>query len=220
MKRIIKNNRQPDFFKEWKRSYRNRTQKNATYKALQQEHDEYLAVKRFLINEQYHLCCYCCNRVEERDSHIEHFIPQSVDDSKQLEYQNMFISCKGYIEGISTLGEESCGHRRKNWYERCFIVSPLEEECDKIFEFLADGSIQPSNNDERAEKMIENFGLNSYALKKAREAAINAAYENVGFYETIDDTMLREEIQFNNNPNAKGELPPFCDAVSYVLNQL
>jgi uncharacterized protein (TIGR02646 family) len=179
MKRIVENDRQPDFFKDWKREYRGRTQQNASYIALQQDHNEYLRMKKFLFDEQYHLCCYCCNRIIEKSSHIEHFIPRSVDDMKQLDYQNMFISCNGYFEGISTVDRETCGHRRENWYEKDFIISPLKEECETIFEFLADGTIQPGHNDLRAQKMIEHFELNSYALKKAREAAINAAYENI-----------------------------------------
>lgn len=221
MKWIIKDNQQPGFFKDWKRDYRDRTNLNANYKALERDHENYLKLKRFLINEQHHLCCYCCNRVEERKSHIEHFIPQKVDDSKQLDYQNMFISCNGYIEGISTVDEESCGHRRKSWYNRFFIISPLDEECERIFEFLPDGTIQPSNDDQRGNKMIENFGLNSYALRKAREAAINTAFENIGFFnDTLNDSELRDEIHFNKNPNSNGQLPPFCDAVSYILARL
>lgn len=221
MRRIIKDNRQPDFFSEWKRNYRNKTGRNASYKALQWEHNEYLKLKRFLIQEQYHLCCYCCNRVRENDSHIDHFIPQSVDDTKQLDYQNMFVSCRGYIEGISTVDEEFCGHRRKSWYDKHFIVSPLEEDCEKLFEFLADGTILPKDNDPRASKMIEKFGLNEYALKKAREKAINTAYENIGFTNgMIDHNTLQEEISFNKNPDVNGELPPFCNAVSYILSQL
>lgn len=221
MRRIIKNNRQPDFFSEWKRNYRNRTGQKANYKALQREHEEYLKLKRALINEQYYLCCYCCNRVIENDSHIDHFIPQCVDRTKQLDYHNMHISCNGYIQEISTVDREFCGHRRKDWYDRFYIVSPQYEGCEQIFEFLSDGTIQPKDNDPRAGKMIENFGLNSYALKKAREKAIDTAYKKIGFDNgTIDDAALQDEIYFNNYPNSDGELPPFCNAVSYILNQL
>lgn len=221
MRRIIKNSHQPDFFRDWKRNYRNRTGRSAKYRDLQNDHGEYLNIKRLLINEQYHLCCYCCNRVHESGSHIEHFVPQSADNSKQLNYHNLHISCEGYIEDISTIERESCGHRKSNWYDENYIVSPLDEECEAIFVFLPDGTILPKEDDQRAIKMIENFGINSYALKKAREMAINTAFIRIGFYDNnIADKALTDEIYFNNIPNQDGELPPFCDAVSYVLNQI
>lgn len=134
----------------------------------------------------------------------------------------MFVSCNGYVEDISTVDEESCGHRRRNWYDRNFIISPLEPECERIFEFLPDGSIQPhDDNDLRASSMIKHLGLNSYALRKAREVAIDTAYHSVGFYiNNITQDALNAEIEFNNIPNLNGELPPFCDAVSYVLRNL
>ena len=109
VRRITKSSKQPDFLKTWKREYRNKTGNTANYKALQNDHQTYLVLKSAIIKEQYHLCCYCCNRVAEKASHIEHFIPQSVDGSKQLDYHNLHISCNGYIEKISTIDREFCG---------------------------------------------------------------------------------------------------------------
>lgn len=179
------------------------------------------SVKDTLISEQHFLCCYCCNRIHESVSHIEHFIPQSINPSKQLDYHNMFASCNGYVKDISTVNEESCGHRKKDWYDRNFIISPMDPECEEIFEFFPNGSIQPHDEDSKASNMIEHLGLNSYALRKAREAAIDTAYHNIGFYiNNITQGALNAEIEFNNIPNPNGELPPFCDAVSYVLKNL
>lgn len=167
MKRILKSASQPDSLKDWKRKYRNRTGKTATYKALQRDQAQYQEIKHFLLKEQYFLCCYCCNQVRANGCHIEHFVPQDHDRSKQLDYQNMFVSCNGYVEEISTVDKESCGHRKDNWYDRNLIVSPVDPECERIFEFLANGIIQPHNNDLRADAMIKNIGLNSHALNEA-----------------------------------------------------
>jgi hypothetical protein len=68
--------------------------------------------------------------------------------------------------------------------------------------------------------MINHLGLDSYALKMARRAAIDMAYQNVGYETDIKEKVLQEEIEFNTVPNQDGELPPFCDAVTYALGNL
>lgn len=221
MRQIIKGSRQPDSFKEWKRAFRKYTKRSATYSDLQNNRTTFLEFKDILKKEQYYLCCYCCNALDENDCHIEHFVPQSVDGSLQLDYRNMFISCNGYVEDISTIDRESCGHRRENWYDSSLVISPTDAECEKVFIFLPDGEILPEANNNKARAMIEHLGLGSYALTKAREAAIDVALESIGFSEgSYDVQAIKEELEFNQNPDTGGKLPPFCDAVSYILERL
>jgi uncharacterized protein (TIGR02646 family) len=159
--------------------------------------------------------------LDEADCHIEHFVPQSVDSSLQLDYQNLFVSCNGYVQDISTINRESCGHRRESWYDRNLIVSPVDPQCEKIFVFLSNGEVIPEADNDKARAMINNFGLDSYALTKARGAAIDIALQSIGFFiESFDAGAIKEELEFNQNPDADGKLPPFCDAVSYILERL
>ena len=133
----------------------------------------------------------------------------------------MFVSCNGYIHDISTIDREPCGHRRKNWYDRSLIISPTDPECEKVFVFLPNGEIIPEANNDKASAMIEHFGLGSYALTKARGAAIDIALQSIGFFsESFDAGAIKNELEFNQNPDADGKLPPFCDAVSYILERL
>ena len=221
MRRIIKSNRQPDFFREWKSSFRKHTKRSATYSDIHRNHIKFIELKNTLQKEQFYLCCYCCNTLNETDCHIEHFVPQSVDRSLQLDYHNMFVSCNGYVQDISTIDMESCGHRRYNWYDRNLIVSPVDPECEKIFIFLHNGAIIPETANDKARSMIDHFGLDSYALTKAREAAIDSALQSIGLYnDSIDEEAIKEELGLNQNPDADGKLPPFCDAVSYILKRL
>lgn len=221
MRQIIKSNRQPDSLRQWKSSFYRSNRKSATYRDLQRNHVKFFELKEFLKKEQYNLCCYCCNILDEADCHIEHFVPQSVDSSSQLDYHNLFVSCNGYVQDISTIDEESCGHRRKDWYDRSLIVSPTDPECEKIFVFLSNGEVIPEAHNDKAHAMIEHFGLDSYALTKARGAAIDIALQSIGFFnDSIDEEALKGELEFNQNPDADGNLPPFCDAVSYILERL
>ena len=196
MRRIIKSNRQPDFFREWKSNYRRNTKSSATYPDLNRNRTIFLALKETIKKEQFYLCCYCCNTLSENGCHIEHFVPRSVDRSSQLDYHNMFVSCNGYVQDISTIDRESCGHRRFNWYDRNLIVSPMDPECEKIFIFLSNGEIISEADNDKARAMIEHFGLNSYALTKAREAAIDCVLQSIGFLnDSIDKKGVGVESQ-------------------------
>ena len=224
MRVINKPDRQPDFFKDWKVQFRRDKGAKAVYADLRGR-KEYDMLKEALICEQFHICCYCCNRIDGYSTHIEHFMPRGYKkegSKKQLDYNNLFASCNGYIQGYSTVDKEFCGHRKDNWYDPNFIISPLDAECERAFDFLPNGEIMASpEGGVKAEKSIIEIGLNSYALIKAREAAIDAAYVEVGFSEEkIDQTKLYDEIEFYSNPNQEGELPAFCDAVSFLLKLL
>lgn len=223
MRVINKEESQPDFLKEWKRRFQNQNGRSAKYEDIWQ-YPEHSMLRDLLISEQYNLCCYCCNRIKKDESHIEHFIPRNnrAGNKKQLDYHNMFASCNGYIRGISTIDKEFCGHRKDNWYDKDYIISPLNSECESLFEFLPNGEIKPSSDsDNRARMTIEKIGLNSYALQKAREAVINEAYEDIGLFQNqIDFHIQQEELDYYLKPNAAGELPAFCDAVYYLLKSL
>ena len=52
-------------------------------------------LRKFLLEEQGYICCYCMSRISCDNSKIEHFKPQSPHRDKQIEYSNLFISCNG-----------------------------------------------------------------------------------------------------------------------------
>ena len=233
MRTVRKAAKQPEFLKEWKVRFRNNKGRSAKYADLDRL-PEYDALKDTLMREQYYLCCYCCNQVDQNSAHIEHFITQS-NKAKgadiQLDYHNLLASCNGYFQGFSTVGRESCGHWKDDYanknrlYSLEEIISPLDSECEQAFMFLPNGEMHPlPDNNVRANNTIAKIGLNTYALSKAREAAINVAYEEVGLSsgqpDQIDANKLQEELRYYTSPSKEGKLPAFCDAVSYLLRQL
>ncbi|HEY9706302.1 MAG TPA: retron system putative HNH endonuclease, partial [Allocoleopsis sp.] len=90
MKYIRKNIEPPDFM-NWKNQQKS-LGVNFNYKSFQ--HPQKKIVKESLLREQGYICCYCCRKINQKNSHIEHFLPQSkTDDNLALDYHNMLISC-------------------------------------------------------------------------------------------------------------------------------
>lgn len=52
-------------------------------------------LRRQLLQEQGHLCCYCMSRIRCHTSKIEHFKDQKNHRELQITYQNLFVVCAG-----------------------------------------------------------------------------------------------------------------------------
>lgn len=88
--KYIQKRQEPQFFSEWKAIQK--PTGNYHYKHLL--NPERAAVHISLLSEQGYICCYCCQRVDKTNSHIEHLDPQSKTDAElSVEYTNMLASC-------------------------------------------------------------------------------------------------------------------------------
>ena len=160
-------------------------------------------VRQALLSEQYHLCCYCGGRVAAHNSHIEHFQPQRFQ-ARRFDYDNLLLSCNG---------KDHCGAAKGKWFDERLLVSPLDPRCEEYFDFGSDGSIAPaaeSPNAEAARQTIAHLGL--ARVTAHRRAAIKAY---VAWADASDD--LDDLLQFLDEPDAQGELTPYCFAVRQVL---
>lgn len=172
-------------------------------------------IRRALILEQGHLCCYCGGPIGERpdDCHIEHFIAQSTtDEALRLEYTNMLASCQG-TDGRARVPEH-CGQARGT---KPVPVSPLDPDCCTFFTWGADGTVRSSAEAAKhadAETTIRSLSLDTRRLKAAREAAIAGAL--VGL-DDLPPSMWRAEALRYDAPGADGRLVPFCFAIQHVL---
>ncbi len=194
----------PISFETFKQSFKDNNGREATFGDLLA--NEKRKLKEELIKEQYGLCCYCMKRIDWYNSHVEHFIPQSVEPDKDMDYYNMLASCNGYDDK-----GENCGHKKDNWYSEYLTVSPLMDICEQVFKFTPDGRIL--SDDLRGQKTIEKLELDSELLKRARKKAI---YMSGYFDDDLDEDQRRELIEEYKTP-IDGELQPFCKAITYCL---
>lgn len=199
MKHIVKNI-EPASFSTWKAN-----NPGATYKEdLKKEKKVKKELKRSLINEQHHICCYCECRITESTSHIEHFKPKGnpAYSNLQLEYSNLFASC-----GIERSGknEEHCGHKKYKEYNSN-LISPLEPDCSTHFKYNIFGEIE-HNNSKRGEETINMLNLNSALLKAQRQKLID-------YFLDIDDNEL--DIEFSKHlDTTKVEYGEFYTMIEY-----
>ncbi|MCW6050360.1 TIGR02646 family protein [Lyngbya sp. CCAP 1446/10] len=203
--KYIKKGKEPQDFSDWKA-----TQKslgvNYGYKNLQ--NPEKGAVHSYLLSEQGYICCYCCQRVEQSNSHIEHLAPQSKTDSElSLDYTNMLGSC-----GRVPNWPEYCGNKKQNI---AIAVSPLKSNCEDFFSYSSTGEILPTTNnldeEKDAEITIKVLGLNHYDLTQGRIQALEALK---GMTTQEEAELLGEVCQ---QMDAQGRYQPFCNAVLYFL---
>lgn len=210
MRHILKSP-SPLFFEDWKHSFKNSEGKEPVYKDLRGQ--EYHKLKSHIIEEQYGLCCYCCKEIEDYNSHIEHFKPQHQDINNLLvlDYNNLLVSCNGFKDK-----RENCGHKKDNWYNGYYTVSPLDENCESMFTYTVDGRIRANHSDTRAQDTIDYLELDLNILQRARRTAIFIS----GLFDDDFDEVKREElIKFFSTPQ-DGRLNGFCVAILYCLSSL
>ena len=202
--KYIQKGKEPQKFSDWKA-----TQKslgvNYDYKYL--SNPEKKAVHISLLSEQGYICCYCCSRVDQIDSHIEHLAPQSKTDSElSLDYKNMLGSCGRYPNW-----PEYCGNKKG---DLAIGVSPLQANCEEFFDYSSTGEILPTANNlahqKDAHTTIEVLGLNHFDLTEGRKQAFEAL-------EGITQEEAELLAQVCQQMNAQGRYLPFCNAVLYFL---
>lgn len=165
MKHIVKQ-REPEAFTDWRALANENWQ--PTYGDLVGEPKK--AVKKALMAEQGYICCYCERRLNDDDSHIEHFRPQSDQAVDPLDFGNLLCSCQNQIKK----GEpRHCGNLKDDWFDPVLLVSPLEPGCENRFAFTGDGAIKPAVEHDRAlSETITRLGLDIPKLNELRAKAI------------------------------------------------
>lgn len=188
----IEKQKEPEWLREFKRKNPGADYDSDNFTEHRQE------LKRELLREQKYLCAYCCCKIDMEKSHNEHIEPRHPKNgvsNKSLDYQNLVASCYGFQ------GEKTCGFKKENEYDEEQFVSPLDIECEDRFKYYPNGTIEGDTY------TIELLNLNSYRLKKAREAV----------YETIAE-LDEETIRLIYDEDSE-KLEPFMNVVKWYLKQ-
>ncbi len=206
---FVQKDKEPDEIVAWKKKFKNKYKRKPHYEDIKSE-PEKQQLKAALISEQKYLCCYCCNRISDNNSHIEHFVPQSADNDLSLEYSNLHASCQGENSDM-----KHCGHAKGNEYDETLLISPLDVNCEKRFSYSVNGKIEPTDMlDEGAKYTIEVLALNDERLKKAREEAMWAAEVFL-----VNDEVKRQQLIAKYSNPSNGKKAPFCNAILFQLRK-
>ncbi len=150
-----------------------------------------------MLYEQGYICCYCERRIEQENSHIEHFKPRSRFPEEELVYKNMLVSCQ---LALKPKEPRHCGMLKGEWYDEQWLVSPLTAACETRFRYTADGRVYPSlDSDEAASVTIEKLGLDIDKLRAFRRGVIAALLENSDDLEQEDYQKMYVNFQRKTN---------------------
>lgn len=183
----IKKSKEPIALTNWKKKHPNGTYGNLNSKIKRE-------LRNTLLEEQGFVCCFCGKAIgvedltiseiiqrplckgEEHNTSNAHIIPQSVDSTKTLDYNNICASCDTRKSNNS---ECHCDHKQGN---NCIPISPLQEDCLSFFSFNSDGTIEANqqkspDEQQKAKETIDILGLNDKSLDLEREKRLNMFQE-------------------------------------------
>lgn len=207
MKRIRKSS-PPDTLLQWKAEENEEWQ--PTYSNLPRDIKD--ALKRSLMVEQGFLCCYCERRLTDDDSHIEHFRPQNSSSVDPLDYGNLLCSCLKQMKPGYPL---HCGHKKGDWFDEAFMVSPMDDSCESRFGFLGNGEIFPNDpKDTGALETIDHLGLNISKLIALRSMAIAPFLDPA-----LDEDEFGAFVDQYLEKSADGAFGEFWTTIRYLFSE-
>lgn len=179
------------------------------------------AIRLSLLEEQHWLCAYCMMPIDERKTHIEHYLPQSDDNGKSLDYENMLGVCDGgqtredRKKGRASL---TCDAHRKN---QPMKVDPRDKKSmDSIY---YDENCSVCSKDKDIDRDLNDaLNLNGSCTphRRAREQAL-AAYQRHVFTAqqagiTMDAAaMAKERDALLSEPHRIG----YCGIIIWWINE-
>lgn len=201
MKHIVKGS-EPQAFTTWKK------RADADYSNLQGRTKG--IVKRALLKDQGWICCYCEQRVETNDSHIEHLRPQSAAGVDPLDYDNMLCSCIRDLSEKEPGDPLHCGHKKSN---ETIPISPLNPGCEARFSFAGDGSISAKRKgDQATAETIETLGLDIRKLRDYRKKAIDGLLAD-----SLSKQELKTLVAKYLEQDGEGRFNPFHSTIRQLL---
>lgn len=211
--RRIQKNKTPVWFENWKKNYEKSTGRKAVYKTDLPERER-RQLRKELLEEQGYICCYCMKRIDLNHSHLEHFWPKSIFPDKDMNYENMLVSCEGEVTG-----GDHCGHKKENWYDKDMII-PTDIRIESMFNYTLDGKIIPAHQDNRSvieSKMIHEWGLDSFHLERNRRMALEQS-EIYDGYDYEEDEIWDIINYYDGKQN--GKYIEYCNAIINVLKRV
>ena len=216
MKFIVKG-QEPTTFRDWKAE----ANENWTpcYDNLQAPQKPIL--HQSLLQEQGFICCYCNNRIEVQDSHIEHLVPQSQNiQGSDVDYNNMLASCgrsgASVYQGHS---ERTCGEHKG---ESTIPITPEQHDCELKFSYGSNGSISSATpNDNDAQQTIRILNLDCDKLNRNRKDAIDGIiFVDRQTGELISDAERIIILQRILDQDIEGRFIANCITIKQVLEGL
>jgi uncharacterized protein (TIGR02646 family) len=186
----------------WKR----KNPKHKKYDDL--SHIERQAINEATRSEQFGLCAYCCDMINEENSMNEHVEAQSLNQNRTLDFNNIVASC-------TTRGRCDKAHQSQP-----LPLTPLMTECETELRFEKSGAVNGLTT--RATEAIRVLGLDTKAIREERKRIILSFLFEYGLNEEklllIGDELLADLLADFQQPK-NGQLQPYSPILINILKQ-
>lgn len=168
------------------------------------------AIRQALLEEQYYLCAYCCQRISIDKCHNEHLEAQHDNPQHTLDYNNLLASCND---------THQCGIAHKT---QPLPLTPLMPACETELNFKLSGRVEGLTS--RAKESIRVLNLGDYErnnkalIEKRKQLSESLLWENgVVPHEGLEDEelllMLIDDLSTAHNK----QLQPYAPVVVNIL---
>lgn len=167
-------------------------------------------VKEALLREQGYVCCYCEQRIEKADSHIEHLESRQDFPQRSLDYTNLLACCTREEPRIP----RHCGSRKG---ARSLKVHPLLPDCREYFIFTSSGDVRPTDvptHKKKAQEAISILGLDIGKLVAMRKRSIDGFIQALA---GVEPERARAALACLDQQDAQGRHEPFASAILSVF---
>ena len=201
MRQIIKvQGREPVELTAWKKANQGKR-----YQDLQAPIRQ--AIRRAAIKEQFGLCGYCCQRIDENDSNNEHVISRQSDKNQTLNFSNIIASCKK---------KDRCNQARG---AKELALTPFMPECELELKFYLSGKLE--GNTIRATEAINSLGLDNRAIREERKNLVDELIFTEGLFsnelQLRGDEFLNDMISKLDKPDDSGMLLAHSPALINII---
>ncbi|MBO0350189.1 TIGR02646 family protein [Phormidium pseudopriestleyi FRX01] len=204
MRKINKGSEPPDLTK-WKKQ-----QPHGRYNQLTQEIRQ--IIREDALKEQFYLCAYCCQRIEDvKSCHNEHIEPQNLNLQRTLDFSNIVASCNT---------SNQCGMAHQS---QPLPLTPLMAECETELEFKISGRVEGVSDRARTTIQVLNLGdseKNNRSLIEKRKQLCNVLLWTNGIDpgEDLEDEELLKMLIRDLSQLQDDKMEPFTPVVINILN--
>lgn len=169
-------------------------------------------IREYALKEQFYLCAYCCQGIEDIEScHNEHIEPQNLNPKRTLDFLNIVASCNT---------EKQCGKAHQS---QPLPLSPLMAECETELRFKISGRVEGLTPRAISTIKVLNLGdyeTNNRVLIEKRKQLVSALLWKNGINpeEGLEDKELLEELISDLSQSQEDKMDPFTPVLINILN--
>ncbi|HSF75435.1 MAG TPA: retron system putative HNH endonuclease [Microcoleus sp.] len=202
--RTISKGAEPPSLAAWKR-----TNPHGRYNQLTK--DIRRIIRQHILEEQFYLCAYCCQQIQNIDAcHNEHIEAQNLNPGRTLDFSNIVASCNT---------SSQCGNAHESQH---LPLTPLMTECETELRFKISGRVKGLSERARVTIQVLNLGddeKNNRSLIEKRKQLSNALLWTNGIdpNEGLEDEELLEMLISDLSQPQQGNMEPFTPVVINIL---